>query len=393
MYSDEFMTQTLSREYKRHSRASPPSFLEPELEGQRKLWPPLASLTPPMRLQVLYDLCSFTLFDLETLMTRPNMHDLGPQWRLESVAMDKHGLCYWFLAGRWLFSEASVPSNPKNKKSSSNANPPEEGWKCIAWDSASWQAFLNSNPLTSSRKASDRETLRRFRDEIYPRAEPLLLEEERHQRAAWKKQQAELQRLVFLDSRKRSSRLAAKDKIRADMQIENSPPSRRPKVSNSSSRSLSREERIALRHQKVARLEEQSIEEALEQSARSVDGINVESTDGETFSGLEKYSETDHAMADGEFMAAEHPSPIKLIVRKGPQGDLNAQVFIGDQVVEKNEPEAQLDVNERAGNPVTSSFGTLHETDASVSLNGVHSPETSKIDIASLLTDLASIIQ
>lgn len=421
------------------------------MDGPRKLWPPLASLTPSMRLQVLYDLCSFTLFDLETLMTRPNMQDLGPRWRLEAIGNDKHGLRYWFLADRWLFSEnphrpqtkaKSTRKGPRNREEEEAADDSEEEWKCVAWDSASWHAFLDDNPFARSRKASDREILRRFREEIYPVAEPLILEEERRRRVVWKKEQAEIQRLALFESRKRSSRLAAKEKIRAELQMEELPLARlattkAPK--GREKRPLSREERVALRNQKIAKMEETILTAALEQSSRDLDPVDVEDVeeeeeagefgecgDDEELEATERFLDEQHhrsaedsddyeSLGLGLGLGLEQQSPIKLIVRKGPEGQLNAQVFIGNEMLEKEdlgERAAVLDENtpaspKRGQADGTSEPGIESERISAVVAAGepfpssasasvpvpVCSPEVSKIDVASLLTDFANAIQ
>lgn len=310
---DEHTSQTLNREYRRHTSTTPDG-LNPKIdeESGAKRWPLLGDLSPRQRLQALYDMCSFQLFDVETLLTRAGVRDLGAAWRVDAVGEDKQGRHYWFLADCWLYSEDG------------------EKWKCIAWDTPSWQSFLAENALTSSRRASDKQLLKELREHCFAIAEPILLAEERETRAKAKREQLEVQRIALMETRKRSSRIAAQEKIRQEAEAEAEYDRSPKRTVIEESRPLTREERVALRHQRVAKIE---LEKALSASRDQTSEVDVEEEGDEEGSWREEEDKTPR-------------SPIKLLVRMGPNGPVDTKLFIGDESVESSRTTKETPINQ-----------------------------------------------
>jgi hypothetical protein len=293
------------------------------MEGQSKKWPPLSILTANDHLQILHDLCTFQLFDVDQLI-RPGVRDFGNLWRIETLGKDKSGNSYWFLADSWLYTERG------------------DQWTCIAWDLSSWQHFLSSNNLLNSRRSIDKQLFAHIRDAIWPSIEPMMASEDRARRAKLKREQAELQRVAYLDSSRRSSRVTARAKIQAEMRVEMEEPRKRA-LEPEPERPLTREERVALRHQKVAKMEEQKMIKAfMETASNAEDDMETNGTD-DTENTLDAVDDVDVEGTESE--ADPSRSPIKLIVRLGPDGP-SSQLFIGDEAVEKADGEDVIGVRE-----------------------------------------------
>ena len=182
--SDDHMTKTLDREYRRHF-VSQPDFLQPEIVELQKFWPSLAKLTPLQHLEVLNDLCSFQLMDVERFQQLSKFRDDGQEWRLMPEGPDKNGNLYWLIADCWLYVEGITST--------------EEKWECIAWNIQSWHDFLENTALRSSRRSADKELFRRIQDTLYPTALTILEPEERKRHAEQRKAEQELQRQIYLD--------------------------------------------------------------------------------------------------------------------------------------------------------------------------------------------------
>lgn len=334
------MSQTLHREYRRHS-GQVPAYLEPTMEEQRKIWPSFSILGPEQLLELLYDLCSFQLFDLDTLQARPAFKDLGGVWRTEPLAADKHGQRYWLIGECWLYSEKIE----------------RDLWQCVAHDLASWNEFMNNNPFVKSRRAVDKTALDMIRKEVAPLVEPILQAEERRQRTLLKKEHQEMQRMLFAETRRRSSRVVAQERIRNDALAsqESSQSKGTPSPSKPEKRQLSREERIALRHEKMIKQEERKIIEQLMEDDEDAEKDETE----------EKEKEGDQMLSPSECDEIDvERSPIKLFVKIGPHGSLSSQLFIGDQPVRKeNGTNGENDSDDRSPDQEDQTISTLNITD------------------------------
>jgi hypothetical protein len=304
--------------------------LEPFIDEETglKKWPPLSTLNNIQRLTVLFSLCTFQLFNDEILISR--VRDKGAAWRIEPLGKDKRGHSFWFLADCWLFEEGEE----------------EEDWQCVAWDIPSWTRFLQENPFNNSRRGTDKALLKHLQGTIFSIAEPILIEEERRVKTLLKREQLELQRVALTESRKRSSRIAANERIRHVHELEEG--TRSPKKEER--RVMTREERVAMRSQKVAKIE---LEKVLAESRMDEDvEVGNESSELESegeWEGEESFDMEELSEMEPFELNILPKSPIKLILKMGPDGPLKSELFIGDEQMEKNELGA--DSSALIGNP------------------------------------------
>lgn len=288
---------------------------------ERKHWPALAAIPTAVRLRVLYDLCVFQHYNTEHFWATSMSKDLGVNLRAEPVGADKHGVKYWFIADCLLFIEGGG-----------------ERWECLCWDAASWAHFLETTTLGQSRRASEKRLITHIKNILHPTAIPYLEEDRRRRNAKMKKQNLELQRTLFLDTRKRSSRLLAKEFIKQDL-LEESPPAsprRSEPPLQRGSGFLSREERNALRDKRLRKLEEKKIIEALELSM-ATEGKHNHQQENEENLDIEPDSVDVEEQDEEEEPKGLNRSPIKLVVKMGPNGTLRSELFIGEEIVERKD--------------------------------------------------------
>lgn len=211
-------------------KVAPPKEIEPAFEensGARQ-WPLMESVPNRSRLQILYDLCSFHLFEIENFETiLPTVNDQGKRldqtsWRISPIGVDKQQTEYWLLADCWLFL-----SHMKSRKSDDDES---EAWKCVCFDKDSWDTFLGTCDLVNSRKVEDKKLLAALKKEAYPSALPIIEEHDRKIRAWMKKQELEMRAAALIATRKRSARIQANERIKQDIEKEEE-ETRREKLS------------------------------------------------------------------------------------------------------------------------------------------------------------------
>ena len=318
------MTKTLNREYKRYF-VSEPEYLEAKLDGQTKIWPALNTLQAHQHLQILHDLCSFQLFDTDRFTSLPNFRDAGAEWRISCLGRDKHGTDYWSIANCWLYTESN------------------NEWKCVAWDTSSWRFFLQDNPLKNSRRAADKQILHHLETVIHPAAQEILSEVERMRNARRKKEEAVLQRQIFLETRQRSLRASTREKIHQQLQQERQEdqPTRKSFAAPETAK-LTREARMAMRQKNILKREaDQLVEELLRQQQEEADRQD------------ELISSSDHMINviddEGTSLSPPAKSPIKLLLKVNRDGTLSSDLFIDNQHVHKEKPlhvEKQMGLND-----------------------------------------------
>jgi hypothetical protein len=113
---------------------------------------------------------------------------------------------------------------------------------------------------------------------------------------------------------------------------------------------MTREERVAMRSQKVAKIE---LEKVLAESRMDEDvEVGNESSELESegeWEGEESFDMEELSEMEPFELNILPKSPIKLILKMGPDGPLKSELFIGDEQMEKNELGA--DSSALIGNP------------------------------------------
>lgn len=381
--SDDTLVKSLAREYRRHLVEEPSYLLlartaegREEGEGSRdSTATPPEPLSPPTwgsisaegHLQTLHDLCSFLLADLDRFALLPGYRDGGAAWRTDSLGADRQGATYWFIGDCWLYRERRVQQRPvpkgaqkgssqsKGKRKRSEPEPElgsESEWECVAWDTTSWRHFLEeASPFLTSRRPADRELQARLVAELGPAACELLGWEERQRR----RHEEELQRAALWETRQRSSRIAARERLHQQLVLHESttipspaaPPGRRLTRTGTgvdaaspaavSPPRLTREERMALRERRAQRREtELIISELMIQQEQEQATMQSEPVD------IEEGGDDNDKSASAMSLASSHGrpllprSPIKLLLKIGPDGAARTDLFIANERVEKD---------------------------------------------------------
>lgn len=386
--------------------------------------PTWGNISAEEHLRTLHDLCSFLLSDLDRFALLPGYRDEGAIWRTDSLGADRHGATYWFIGDCWLYREhprrrRTVPPPPSKRNSdqgnrgSTNTDTASTGrynrsrtkkrpapepdvpepeteaeleseWECVAWDTTSWRYFLEeSSPFLTSRRPVDRELQTRLISELGPAACELLGREERQRR----RREEELQRAALWESRQRSSRIAARERLHQQLVLHETStiplpvalPSRRPlrgrmgmgggaalAANNAASPPrLTREERMALRAKRAQRREtEQIIHELMMQQERAPsegdlysESVDIEEQEQEQelepVPGPEPEQEADderESVSSTRSTTSFAPhSPIKLFLKIGPDGAARTDLFIANERIEKRDHFHQTPTSEQLG--------------------------------------------
>lgn len=394
--SNDAICKSLAREYRSAASLwiqehpvgyeSPPSWLLPSTltDDQDETvndpaWPTLAHLTPRQRLQILFDLCFFQLVDVERFRSLAQFKDTtdGQKWRLSPAGPDQLGRRYWLIAGCWLYAsepnenlndstQDKVDGSPVHRRGLRKRQPsgtvsakkglkllPDEIWKCLAWSVDSWNQVFNSQVNSKNRRGSERKLFFSMQEEWLPSAYNILHPWEHQQQVEIRRKEAELYRQALFESRKRSSRIAAQQKLKEQLAPDSSPITTRtlrnknmvdhPKgdVNSSPTHKLTREERMARREKMAARRKVDAMMdrflEAQQQSTsdhEKFEDYNNDEGDDATSS----QSTIDDFSTNVENCGSH--SPIKLLFKMGPNGPVRSELIIGDEKTSKNDQNA-----------------------------------------------------
>ncbi len=368
----------------------------------------LGATSPATRLQIVHDLCSFQLVDLAKFTSLARYVDMNVEWRLEPVlvaaksqrqqppkaAAGKKGAAggrevgareaYWLVADHVLFCERG------------------RQWQCMAFSLPSWEAFLAESAPARGRTAEERQLMGTLKKAYAATIQPLLAANEAKELAAERRRIADENRQFLLDSRKRSSRIVAKELIRQET-IAEEESARRARAEEerlhrlahphlymrASSRLpagglhgqsrgrtergaahgrggkggasaattpwMSREDRAELRRKRAERIDDERVLEALQVSfnesldQRSADQIDIEEDSSSDHSGGESGSRygydgsSDEDAREGtdspDNQLVPPKSPIRIVVKLGPTGGpIASHSILDEEAIERRSP-------------------------------------------------------